>query len=222
MEPASLRLLFADDHALFRDALSLFLRRNDPNIEVICTETLDQTVEHLAVDDKFDLILLDLRMPGMFGLQGLQRLRTMFPKQRVAILSGTADEDDVRAALDMGAVAYYPKTMNGRTLLNAIRIVVDGEKYIAVKHDGSGLMPSYYVDTNEHIEQAKKAIEDLTDRERQVLGFLARGASNKEISNALNLQLPTIKLHVRSICRKLNTKNRTQAALVARLQSGSV
>lgn len=218
MPTKGLRLLLADDHVLFRDAISLFLRRSDPDLEVITTESLPETIEYLAKDATISLVLLDLRMPGMYGLEGVQRLLTAYPKQRVAILSGTADEDDVRAAMDLGACAYFPKTMKGSSLLRAIHLVAGGDRFVAVDADGHSLMPAYRVDDAPNVADTRKVLETLSEREKQVLGFLSNGASNKEISNALNLQLPTIKLHVRSICRKLNTKNRTQAALLARTQ----
>jgi DNA-binding NarL/FixJ family response regulator len=212
-----MHLLIADDHTLFRDALVEFMRRETPSAQVAVAKSLPEAMEQMMILGSVDLVLLDLRMPGMAGLDGISDMLAQYPKQKIAILSGTAEEEDVKGALDRGAVAYFPKTMSATSLLRAIKLVMDGERYVPLGQQGSEVMPSHYADAPVALTSAadKALLETLTPREREVLVFLGRGASNKEIARDLNLQLPTIKLHVAGVCRKLGAKNRTQAALFA-------
>jgi len=143
------------------------------------------------------------------------------------LMSGVADEADVRAAFDRGAVGYFPKTMSGKALLQGIRMVLSGEHFVPMDPKTNNMMPSYYDDglynarasagTVYSKSDAHKNSEifSLTPRETEVLSYLMKGVSNKEIANELGLQVVTVKLHVRGVCRKLDVKNRTQAALKA-------
>ncbi len=215
-----MKLLIADDHTLFRDALVQYIERSDPNASVTLAKDFYQAIDILEQNPYQDLVILDLRMPGMFGLRGFQEMKEKFPEQRVALMSGVAEEEDVKTALDLGAVGYFPKTMSGKALLSAIQSVINGSIFVP-EGKKTVFMPSYYADTTQ-----KKSVKteytpsteelSLTKREKDVLAFLADGASNKEIATALNLQVVTVKLHVRGVCRKLGAKNRTQAALLAK------
>ena len=140
------------------------------------------------------------------------------------------EKEDVEEALKLGASGYFPKTLSGKALLKAIERVAAGEKFIPMDEDKKHPMPAYYDDGAESSQQSYVGMKEtqttltpandynLTPRENDVLEFLVTGASNKEIANALGLQVVTVKLHVRGICRKLDAKNRTQAALIAREQ----
>lgn len=219
-----MKLLLADDHTLFRDTLVQFIKRAEPDAELTAVGSFYEAYEHLEQGEEFDLILLDLYMPGMKGLQGLHQIKNNHPDARVSIMSGLAEEDDVRRAFDIGAAGYFPKTMSGKAMLSAIQLVLTGDRFIPIDQTSNIIMPSYRSEvpphkngfapsssTSEHSDYSQ-----LTPRERDVLEFLAKGASNKEIARELDLQVVTIKLHVRGICKKLNAKNRTQAALKAR------
>lgn len=214
-----MKLLIADDHALFRDALVQYIERSNPAASVILAKDFDEAFTYLNQDSDKDLVVLDLRMPGMDGLQGFETLKESFPNLRVALMSGVAEEEDVKEALSKGVVGYFPKTMSGRALLAAIEKVVSGEKYIP-KGKNSTYMQSYYADdihTSKNVNgHSSRTKTEFTPRESEVLSYLLDGASNKEIARALDLQVVTVKLHIRGICRKLNAKNRTQAALMAR------
>lgn len=214
-----MHLLIADDHTLFRDALVEFMRRENPGAQIDVAKSLPEAIEQMNALKKVDLVLLDLRMPGMSGLEGISQLQNRFPNQKVAILSGTAEEEDVKGAFSRGAVGYFPKTMSGSALLSAIKVVMAGERFVPL-NQGMDVMPSHYADAPERAAAPASAadvalLDTLTPREKEVLIYLGRGASNKEIARDLNLQLPTIKLHVAGVCRKLGAKNRTQAALFA-------
>ena len=210
-----MKLLIADDHTLFRDALVQYIERSNPASTVVLAKDFNEAFEMLKKDSEQDLVVLDLRMPGMEGLQSFLTLKENFPALRVALMSGVAEEEDVQRALDYGAVGYFPKTMSGRALLKAIEQVVAGEKFIP-KGKNSTYMPSYYADEEPSLNGASDMKAEFTPRESEVLSYLLDGASNKEIARALDLQVVTVKLHVRGICRKLGAKNRTQAALKAR------
>lgn len=212
-----MKLLLADDHTLFRDALVQYITRAQPDARVAVAKDFSEVTEAMKVDPQQDLILLDLRMPGMNGMEGLKTLRTQYPKVPVALMSGVAEPHDVRTAMDMGAAGYFPKTLSGKALLNAVEQVLAGEKFLPVENKKNTIMSSYYDDPKAAAGNRQGGEEiNLTPREKEVLGFLARGVSNKEIAIALGVQLVTVKLHVRGVCRKLKAKNRTQAALKAR------
>jgi DNA-binding NarL/FixJ family response regulator len=210
-----MHLLIADDHTLFRDALVEFMRREDASAQIAVAKSLPEAMAQMAGLGSVDLVLLDLRMPGMAGVEGVADFLAKYPQQKVAILSGTAEEEDVKGALERGAVAYFPKTMSAASLVRAIKLVMEGERYVPLSQQGSQVMPSHYGDAPAAKTVDSEVLSSLTPREREVLVFLGRGVSNKEIARDLNLQLPTIKLHVASVCRKLGVKNRTQAALIA-------
>jgi DNA-binding NarL/FixJ family response regulator len=177
-----------------------------------------ESMDLLEKDSRYNLVILDLRMPGMNGTDGFVKIRDTYPDVPIALMSGVAEPADVCKVLDLGAVGYFPKTLSGKALLSAIEQVLHGEIYIPEDHSTGGIMPSYYADkpkSSEGLPQIPSDIQ-LTPREKDVLGFLVEGASNKEIARELDLQVVTVKLHVRGICRKLQVQNRTQAALVAR------
>jgi DNA-binding NarL/FixJ family response regulator len=221
-----MRLLLADDHTLFREALVQYIERAEPDAEVLLARDMNEVMHIMEEKPQVDLILLDLRMPGMNGLQGLRLLRQNHPETRVALLSGMAEKEHVEEAMALGASAYFPKTLSATQMMKGIRkVVTEGENYVAMDHNSNDIMPSHFG----HDRRARDrgpgggavSVPDvaarvrLTPREQEVLVFLMRGASNKEIANSLNLQIVTVKLHVRGICRKLNAKNRTQAVLRA-------
>lgn len=215
-----MKLLIADDHTLFRDALVQYIERSDPNASVTLAKDFFQAVDLLEQNSHQDLVILDLRMPGMNGMSGFCTMKEKFPDVRVALMSGIAEEEDVKAALDLGAVGYFPKTLSGKALLGAIQSVVNGDTFVP-EGKKSSFMPAYYADlpdkkSDSSSVAANVADVDLTKREREVLSFLAEGCSNKEIAASLDLQVVTVKLHVRGLCKKLGASNRTQAALMAK------
>lgn len=210
-----MRILLADDHALFKDAMVQYIQRAEEGTEVRLACDMNEVMGIMNGDEKFDLVLLDFRMPGMDELKGLENLLNAFPDTRVAIMSGMARKQDIENAMDMGAYGYFPKTLTGQALLTGIRKVIAGEKYVAIDYNTNEIMASSKGSEADEGEDGSKIKGNLTPRESEVLEFLLRGASNKEIARSLDLQVVTVKLHVRGICRKLGAKNRTQAALKA-------
>lgn len=216
-----MKLLIADDHTLFRDALVLYIQRADPKVSISLAGSFPEALDIMKEKSDQDLVILDLRMPGMNGMQGFERMRDNYPKTRVALMSGVAEPEDVRAAMDLGAVGYFPKTLSGKNLLKAIQNVLAGNVFLPVTEQDT-IMPSYYGDAikqstsgmRQQNASQKIKIFNFTSRERDVIEQLALGKTNKEIADILGLQVVTIKLHVRGICQKLGAQNRTQAAVI--------
>lgn len=199
-----MRILLADDHELVRETLSAFLEKED-GFGVSQASSLPEVERAMQTHDPFDLILLDYEMPGMNGLEGLEKIMQAAGRKPVALISGMADKTVAEQALDMGAAGFLPKTMAATTLINAVKFMAMGEKYAPVdfmtKDDDSPRHP---------------LTEILSERELQVLSGLCRGLANKEIAREIDLQEVTIKLHVKTLCRKLDAKNRTHAAMIAK------
>lgn len=199
-----MRILIADDHDLLRDTLELWFANE--GIEVTSSQDLDQTLEMIAVNDAFDFIMLDYSMRGMNGLEGLSRVIEAGKGARVAIMSGTAPRDVAFEALEIGAAGFVPKTLPARSLVNAVRFMAMGEQY--VPHD--------FMTAEEEKPPEHPLVQQLTRRELQVLEKLCEGLSNKEIARALSIEEPTVKLHMKTLYRKVGVQNRTQAALLAK------
>jgi DNA-binding NarL/FixJ family response regulator len=211
-----MKIILADDHVLFREALNHYFERANQDFEIVQVDDFHGVIDALESGYMPDLIMLDYRMPGMNGLTSLKILRQKWPDIHVVLLSGMAEKADVERAIDLGVRGYFPKTLPGKTMLMGVHKILQGDIFVPMDHNTNTVMASYY---GEHgrIATNRPAVmrESLTQREREVLSFLVRGVSNKEIARALNLQVVTVKLHVRGICRKLGAKNRTQAALIA-------
>mgnify|MGYP001082292581 FL=1 len=199
-----MKILIADDHDLVRETLAAFLER-ETDIDVYTSEDLQSATAQIREAGPFDLVLLDYTMPGMNGLTGLETAIKINENHPVALMSGTAPKAIAQKALDLGAIGFLPKTMGAKSLINAVRFMAAGDVYAPVKFMTE--------DSNEELNPLAKG---LSARELQVLGGLCQGLANKEIARDLELQEVTIKLHVKPLCRKLNAKNRTHAAMMAK------
>lgn len=199
-----MKVLIADDHDLVRDTIVAFVEATG-DFETRTAPDLETACNLIESDGPFDLVMLDFNMPGMNGLQGLQRALTYDGAPRVALISGEATRDVAEQALEFGAAGFVPKTLPAKSLVNAIRFMAMGEQYAPVDFM-----------TAEPEPVSHPMAENLTERELQVLRGLTEGKSNKEIARDLDLSEPTIKLHVKTLYRKIGASNRTQAALMAR------
>jgi DNA-binding NarL/FixJ family response regulator len=204
-----MRIVLADDHDLIRDVIAEHLLRVDPTMRVSSAGNLSEAVEAARAGGHVDLIVLDLRMPGMNGIEGLRAVLAQFPEIPVAILSGDSNPDVARASLEAGAAGFIPKTMRGSALAGVLRLIASGERYV----------PDYLVISSGAASNssAKKAsgLPALTERERAVFRYLLEGFSNKGIGRRLGIEEVTVALHLRSIYRKLNVKSRVQAVRYA-------
>lgn len=199
-----MRVLIADDHDLLRDMMVMYLGAQG-EFETGTAADVDQACQRVEQDAPYDLILLDLNMPGMNGLQGLSRVMALKGGQRVALMSGEATREIAEKALDAGAAGFVPKTLPAKSMINAVRFMAMGEQYAPID------FMTATDDTPNH-----PLAEKLSPRELQVLKGLTEGKSNKAIARDLGLQEPTVKLHVKTLYRKVGAANRTQAALIAR------
>ncbi|NRB00811.1 MAG: response regulator transcription factor [Rhodobacteraceae bacterium] len=199
-----MRVLLADDHDLVLETLASFLR-TEGDFEVETCGSLDAAVEKIGNDIAYDLVLLDYTMPGMNGLEGMKKAIDASFGRPVALMSGTASKTIAQEAIDAGAIGFLPKTMAAKSMVNAVKFMSMGETYVPLDFLNA-------VEEEADIPLAKQ----LTERELQVLGGLCQGLSNKEIARDLDLQEVTIKLHVKTLCRKIGAKNRTRAAMIAK------
>lgn len=200
-----MKILIADDHDLLRDTLVAFIEASAEMTSVAASD-LSGALAALDGPDNFDLVLLDYNMPGMHGLEGLKMVLAHRTSPRVALISGEAPREVVHRAMAAGAAGFVPKTLPGKSLLNAIRFMTAGEQFVP-----ADLLTEELESTERH-----PIAQKLTNREMQVLEGLAEGKANKEIARDLELSEPTIKLHVKNLYRKIGASNRTQAALIAR------
>ncbi|MGB1969368.1 MAG: response regulator transcription factor [Paracoccaceae bacterium] len=200
-----MRILIADDHDLLRETLSMFLA-SEGSIDTALASTLDAALDLIHSEEKFDLIMLDYNMPGMAGLNGLKRAMEASGGTPVALMSGIASRSVAEEALAFGAAGFVPKTLAAKTLVNAVRFMAMGEKYA----------PIDFMTADDPTVAPNPLAQKLSRRELQVLEGLSKGKSNKEIARDLDLQEPTIKLHVKTLYRKIGAANRTQAALIAK------
>ncbi|HXP95797.1 MAG TPA: response regulator transcription factor [Telmatospirillum sp.] len=202
-----MHILVADDHNLIRDGLKPFLYELDSNATILDAANFDDAFAMASSSEALDLVLLDLKMPGMNGLQGVERMRLAYPKVPVVILSGHVEREDVLAAVRAGVAGYIPKTISGAALINALRLVLEGETY---------LPSSILVDSSASDRKTPPSpLSTLSAREREILGYLIEGLTNKEIARLLDLQEITIKIHLRNVYRKIGAVNRAQAVRIA-------
>jgi two-component system, NarL family, nitrate/nitrite response regulator NarL len=199
-ESQALRVLLIDDHALLCETIGIALTSDQ--LKLVSVGTVEQATACILAEGRFDVILLDYSVPGMDGLIGLRALADL-NQGRVVLFSGTANRAVVERALDAGASGFIPKTLPLRTLRHAIRFIANGETYL----------PAEYLRRSGEYEGGEVG---LKAREMRVLTLLCEGMPNKEIGRALGVEETIVKLDVKSICRKLGAKNRTQAVIEAR------
>ena len=208
--PADLpiRVLLADPHALFRRGVRLVLEE-EPDIEVVgeAGEGLD-AVERV-VELIPDLVLMDVRMPGVSGIEATRRVRELVPSVKVAILTVSESDDDLFAAVRAGATGYLLKDADADEVAVAVRAAHNGEVHL------DQAVTRLLAQRLRQKKAQPEPVEPLTERELEVLGLLGRGSSNKEIASALLITERTARTHVSNILGKLGLSSRTQAALYA-------
>lgn len=216
MSQRAITVVLADDHRMVREALVPFVRRIGDKVTVIEAGTLDEVVEvAIKPEAVVDLIILDLYMPGMNGPGGLRRLREIRPDTPVAVLSGSVNAQDIEGVLDAGAAGYLPKTMIGAAFVNALSLVLNGERfvpsefYIGLRDRGPNMT------AQEADAGGDRAPVGLTSRQWAVLRELVAGRSNKEIAKILGIEEITVKVHLQAVFKRLQVSNRTQAATYA-------
>jgi DNA-binding NarL/FixJ family response regulator len=208
-----IRLLIADDHLLFRAGLvSLFSAHQD--FEVVAEANDGAQAAAQTAQTTPDIVLMDVRMPGMSGIEALQRIKAAAPEQRVIMLTASEDDRDLFEAIKAGANGYLLKNTDPDELFAYVRGSMLGEAAI------SGRLAARILGEMSR-SSARATADDLSEREIEVLRMVADGASNKAIASRLNITENTVKKHLQSILDKLHLQNRTQAAAYA-LRTGIV
>jgi DNA-binding NarL/FixJ family response regulator len=198
-----LRVLVADDHELMVAAVRLALTQSDEEFEVVATTTRGQQVLPLVGRTDPDVVLLDLRMPGMDGLTCLDLLRQRHPRIKAIVLSGVDDPNVVRSAFTRGAAAFIRKDVDPRDLPSVVRQAMNGTVAQPIFGDTRGVAPEPADDPG------------LSERERAILAALGDGMSNKQIARSLWLAEQTVKFHLTNLYRKLDVSSRTEAVNAA-------
>lgn len=214
-----MKILIGDDHLLFREGLCRLLTQLDENATFVEAGTFDE-VRELAHDGQdFDLVLMDLQMPGFPGFSGVQDVCEAQAGTPVVIVSASESQADVRAALDSGASGYIPKSSSVKIMLSALNLVFSGGIYVppaALLGDGPGVAGAGpTVVPGAGGGGAGAAAPALTQRQRDVLRCLREGKSNKQIAYELGLSEGTVKIHVTAVMRSLGVRNRTQAVIAS-------
>lgn len=202
-----IKVLIADDHTVVRKGIRALLE-TEPGITVVGEAADGEDAIHRALALKPDVILMDLVMPKLDGVQAIKELREVLPEIKVLVLTSFAEDRRIVAAIEAGALGYLLKDSSPEDLARAIREVHRGE---------SSLHPKVAQQLVKKLQRPAEEPEreELTARERKVLALIARGLSNREIARELSISEPTVRTHVSNILRKLGLKSRTQAALYA-------
>jgi len=208
MQPEIIRILITDDHAVVREGLRTFIS-TEPGMEVVGEAVDGIEAVQQACDLKPNVILMDMEMPRMGGLEAIQKIKEQCPEAQILVLTSFSDDETVFPAIKAGALGYLLKNTSPERLLSAIRDVDQGKpsmssdiasKLMRELHRSSSLPPTK---------------EPLTDREMDVLRLVAQGMTNQEMAENLVIGEGTVRTHVSNILSKLHLANRTQAALYA-------
>ena len=210
MPDMKLRIIVIDDHTLFREGLQSLLGRH--GIEVVASVSDGQEGIRLAQDLQPDIVLLDMRMPGISGLEVLKQFQHLKFEPPVVMLTTSGDERDLVEALRNGAKGYLLKDMEPDNVVAALREIIRGETVVA---PNLTQVLAKVVKGEDPLEPELSPLNNLTPREREILSLLAEGQSNKVIARNLGISDGTVKLHVKAILRKLNIHSRVEAAVIA-------
>lgn len=204
----AIRILIVDDHPLFREALKQAISGGVTNASVSQAGSLDAARALLDKDDDYDLILLDLRMPGVQGLSGLIYMRAQYPNIPAVIITAADDHGLVQKALNLNASGFIPKTSGIETIIEAVNAVLKGEIWVPAGYDQASA-------SDKELDDIARRIATLTAQQIRVLMMLKEGLLNKQIAYELTVSEATIKAHVSAILQKLNVSSRTQAVIAA-------
>ncbi|CAI3943592.1 MULTISPECIES: response regulator [Commensalibacter] len=207
-----IKILLIDDHALFRSGLK-FLLETEKDFEIVGEAQDGLQGVKLAGALHPDIILLDLDMPVMAGKETLQQLLNTDPTLKILILTVSEDDEDLLECMKIGAKGYLLKNIDTDFLLNSIRKTLEGNNILSPEMTTK--LIGQFKSSKQHNDEPYNLYETLTPREKEILAWLTKGVSNKEIARFFNLSESTIKLHVQNILRKLNIHSRVQAAVFA-------
>jgi len=202
----NLRILIADDHDLVRGGLALVVAMASPECKVLEANSYNQVVDILSNGPDIDLLMLDLMMPGMDSHRSLSSIRQRWPDVPIIVVSVRDDIDSIRTTMATGVSGYIPKSLPPNVTLSAIKLILEGGIYV----------PPHVLNFNNNVatsipDAQKISFTELTRRQQDVLQLMQSGLSNQNIADELGLTLPTVKMHVSALFKKLGVKNRTEA-----------
>lgn len=203
----ALRVLIAEDHAVVREGTREILAR-DPGLEVVGEAEDGNQALQLAIALSPDVVVLDLRLPGLSGIEVAQRLQTLLPKTRTLVLSAYDDDEYVLAAMDAGAAGYLLKTAHGSEVVGAIYAISRGEVVLT-----AGIAAKLLRNRRDVRMRQDEEDDQLTEREMEILRMAARGLRNKDIARALRLSIRTVEGHLSHVFAKLGVTSRTEAII---------
>lgn len=209
MQEIVMKVLIADDHALFRDGLSMNLEQIDPQAVVFQAGSFSQALKIIDDEKKLDLVIVDLDMPDMPWEEGIAELKKKSGDARFVVVSATEDGKSIRRAMENGVSGYIPKRSDNKIMTGALKLVLDGGTY---------LPPSILDNCNSGNYQSGESRgkgKMLTNRQSQVLELVAKGMSNKQIAFEMGVSEATVKLHINALLRSIGATNRTQAVVIA-------
>ena len=206
-----MKVILVDDHTLFREGLEGLLKRR--SVDVVTCASAEAGIEQ-ARAERPDLVMIDLRMPDMDGIQGLKKLKALDKTLPVLVLTTSDEANDLRDCLYHDANGYLLKDMDPDELVAAMHKVVGGELVVAPELSGT-LASIIQSRGQEGVEDEQSVFSALSPREMEILSHLAEGQSNKVIARHLGIADGTVKLHVKSILKKLGLHSRVEAAVLA-------
>lgn len=207
MQEKTMKILIADDHALFRDGLTMHLEKLVPQAVILQAANYSQAIKLLSDNKNFDLIIADLDMQDMRWEDGLAELRRHAPEARIVVISASEENKNIKKALELGISGYISKRAETKVMISALKLVLDGGTY---------LPPSIIESANTGLfNDGENKNRLLTPRQTEVLGFVAEGLSNKQIAYEMGVSEATVKLHINALLRAVGATNRTQAVITA-------
>ncbi len=206
----SIRILLADDHKIVREGTRQLLEQSD-DLSVVAEAATGEAAVQLCEELRPDVVVMDVHLPGINGIEATKLIRSRYPLIRVVVLSAYDDDRYVFPLLDAGANGYLLKTTSGASLADAIRSAFKGEMVLDPQISGKVISRLAHMRTY----RAGAMPEGLTERELDVLRSVARGRSNKEIGEALGISTNTVQVHLRNIFGKLGVGDRTEAVAYA-------
>ena len=205
-----MNILVADDHQLFIDGIRLILDKLDSSMSITESNSAEQAIEILESGQTYDLILIDLSMPGMDGMSILKRMRERKAWLPLVVISAEEDVHTIKSALDAGALGFIPKAHSSQQMIAALHAILDGEIYIPANIEKQIDNLETRRPPTEAFNNTALRSSGITKRQFEVLELMAKGYSNKQIASSLFLTEHTVKAHISALFAALNAGNRTE------------
>lgn len=199
----NMKIILADDHPLFRQALTITLKSHFTSAKIVDAQNIPELELHLESEEKADLLLLDLDIPGAHGFNSLISIRRSHPDLGIVVISGFEDKETIHKAMSFGAAGFIPKSTPVPKMVVAIKEVLNGTLWT----------PDGEFNPNEKVNKIDDKIASLTPKQHEILLMFADGLLNKQIASQLGTSESTIKSHASIIFLKLGVRNRTQAVI---------